>query len=602
MIVFVRLSLLGLPTIYVSPNGADANPGTKALPVLTLERARQLSTCGYAAAVSVAAGDYNLTKPLVLDASDSGVTWSCSDGVARVSGGVAIRGPWKPTAYGERIVQIDASWIKFYQDRHLWVNGQRARRTRMPEAAATSLFAGAKMTESGFALAGSTAPSWPNEGKGIEFVWPQSTSPWTEPRCAVRYANASYVEMMQPCWHNLLHKPCSQGAKGPPDLARRLPLLLPGLRSRHSPRGYVENVGASSSMLPGDWALQSNGTLVYALREGESAETLKAVMPVLDALLIVSGAKDVQFEGFAFEDSTFLGASGPNGYVEQQSGCGVVGQPPILNCANDTYWSYKLAEGAVRLTDCSRIGFVNCSFSRLGGVGLDLTRTTDSVIDRCNFTDISGNGIQIGQYQDPLASHKDARNVIKDSVIERAAMEFSGGVGIAAGYTQGLVIEHCDISNLTYAGISVGWGWSRHECAKCTNAANNTIRNNRIHNYKRTLNDGGGIYMLGPQNGSLIEGNYVYDQHTKTSGALYPDEGSAYSTWRGNVVSNIRGSEWLHLWTNTIHDVLVEGNYADTSTFLNHGTRCQMVNNTVYPAGEPPVAARAIMERAGVRK
>ena len=148
------------------------------------------------------------------------------------------------------------------------------------------------------------------------------------PRCAVRYANASYVEMMQPCWHNLLHKPCSQGAKGPPDLARRLPLLLPGLRSRHSPRGYVENVGASLRC-SGDWALQSNGTLVYALREGESAETLKAVMPVLDALLIVSGAKDVQFEGFAFEDSTFLGASGPNGYVEQQSGCGVVGQPPI---------------------------------------------------------------------------------------------------------------------------------------------------------------------------------------------------------------------------------------------------------------------------------
>ncbi len=59
--------------------------------------------------------------------------------------------------------------------------------------------------------------------------------------------------------------------------------------------------------------------------------------------------------------------------------------------------------------------------------------------------------------------------------------------------------------NLTYGGISVGWGWSRHACGNCTNAANNTIYANDVHGYKRVLNDGGGIYMLGPQNGSLIE-------------------------------------------------------------------------------------------------
>lgn len=43
---------------------------------------------------------------------------------------------------------------------------------------------------------------------GTEFVFPQSTSPWTEPRCAVESANATNVVMMQPCWINLKNKAC----------------------------------------------------------------------------------------------------------------------------------------------------------------------------------------------------------------------------------------------------------------------------------------------------------------------------------------------------------------------------------------------------------
>ena len=68
--------------------------------------------------------------------------------------------------------------------------------------------------------------------------------------------------------------------------------------------------------------------------------------------------------------------------------------------------------------------------------------------------------------------------------------------------------------------------------------------------------------MLGPQNGSQIHDNWVYNQHTASSGALYPDEGSAYSTWTHNVVTDIGTSEWLHLWTGAHanareHSVLV---------------------------------------------
>jgi len=60
-------------------------------------------------------------------------------------------------------------------------------------------------------------------------------------------------------------------------------------------------------------------------------------------------------------------------------------------------------------------------------------------------------------------------------------------------------------------------------------------------------------------------------QTTSSSGALYPDEGSAYEEWYENVVTDIGASEWLHLWTASIHNITVRNNYADTHTFLNRG-------------------------------
>lgn len=143
----------------------------------------------------------------------------------------------------------------------------------------------------------------------------------------------------------------------------------------------------------------------------------------------------------------------------------------------------------------------------------------------------------------------------------------------------------------------------------------------------------------------MIHHNHVYNQTTASSGALYPDEGSAYEVWTENVVQDIGSSEWLHLWTSSIHNVTVENNYADTHTYMNHGekmggeeggrrregvrrdctcvrcvlltgrgcfdsdahiphaaagTNCPMINNTIWQHGSPPpAAAQAIIDAAG---
>jgi hypothetical protein len=194
--------------------------------------------------------------------------------------------------------------------------------------------------------------------------------------------NATHVSMMQPCWRNLVHKACGQGAKGPPSLMTRKGYEVAGLGSPMGGIGYVENVGASAEMEPGDWAL--DGTSVYyALREGESGRGLVGVLPTVSVLVNVSsGARDVSFVNVTFEHSTWLRPGEADGYVEQQTGCGAIGTNFSFNsdCAIDTLWSVK-SPGSVVVRDAANISFVDCEFARLGGFGLDLTRAVGCVVD-----------------------------------------------------------------------------------------------------------------------------------------------------------------------------------------------------------------------------
>ena len=121
------------------------------------------------------------------------------------------------------------------------------------------------------------------------------------------------------------------------------------------------------------------------------------------------------------------------------------------------------------------------------------------------------------------------------------------------------------------------------------------------HDYKLLLNDGGCIYTLSPQPGNLIAENWCHSQGTPSSGALYPDEGSAYMTWRDNVVSNIGTSKWAHIWTGSIHDLVFAGNYHDTAKIENNGKNITMDNNTLMKPGVFPLKAKAkaLMAAAG---
>ncbi len=75
-------------TVHVGPTGDDRNPGTKAAPVRSLERAQALVRAKNAkqdVTVILADGRYQLTAPLIFRRADGGqagrrVEWRAADG------------------------------------------------------------------------------------------------------------------------------------------------------------------------------------------------------------------------------------------------------------------------------------------------------------------------------------------------------------------------------------------------------------------------------------------------------------------------------------------------------------------------------------------
>ena len=47
---------------------------------------------------------------------------------------------------------------------------------------------------------------------------------------------------------------------------------------------------------------------------------------------------------------------------------------------------------------------------------------------------------------------------VADDYVSRVAQDYYGNVGILSGYTDGLVVEHNEVADMPYTGISVGWG------------------------------------------------------------------------------------------------------------------------------------------------
>jgi hypothetical protein len=535
--------------VYVHAAGHGTGDGTRSSPYTSLAVARnairpRLAAMRSDVIVELESGTYTLTKPFVLTVADSGrnghhVIYETAPGAHPVvSGGFRVTGWHRQRGSGDIWVARVPKWL---DTRQLYVDGRRA------QVAQGTLPVTLTQIATGYAASSTALDDWSNPTE-IEMVYPSGPSNWTETRCRVASIAGTTVTMAQPCWDNSTLRP-TPGTS----------LYTSGFGMPLTVAPVVTNAYPLLTK-PGQWYLDDRSDRLYYMPEaGQDMKTATVIAPRLQTLVEGAGTAtapvhNVEFKGIAFSYATWLEPSGPDGYSDFQTGTFLTGTDAYrLQGACDSpqsscpYAAYTQMPGNVTFRDDRRLVFEDDTFTHLGAVGLALgDGSEDDLVQGSLFTDTSGGGLSLGGVDQPLAagSQLTSENRVLDSYFHDVAVEYQDCAAIFVGYAQYTTIEHNQIDDVPYSGISIGWGGWRERFSDLSTLSNysqgNVIANNLIFDQMQVLVDGGGIYTNGIEgssiaNAELIEGNVVLSQH-HPSWAIYTDNGTEFVRVSDNVV------------------------------------------------------------------
>ena len=552
--------------IWISPKGSDFNDGTRQSPKATLTSAlrqarewRRTEDNRIQGGITIymEGGTYAFHEPVFIRPEDSGtkesptVIRSVGDEKVILSGGISING-WKKQGK-VWVADVPAFNGRPLDFRQLWVNGKKAVRARDVEdfEKMNRICSVDEKNEILYVPAVSIRRLIDNKGnlkaKYAEMVLHQM---WCVANLRIRS-----VEVQGDSAAIRFHQPESR-------IQFEHPWPRPMVTTNgHNSAFYLTNARELQDV-PGEWYHDIDARKVYYYpREGEKMQEAEVIVPAVETLVRVEGTLDrpvchIRFEKITFSYTTWMRPS-EKGHVPLQAGMYLTDgyridpkmQRDYLNHPLDNQGWLGRPAAAVRVAAAKQIDFERCRFEHLGSTGLDYEEAVQGgVVRGCLFRDIAGNGLLVGSFSP--AAHEthlpydpaDRREVctqqhINNCYFTEIGNEDWGCLAIAAGYVGDVNIEHNEISEVPYSGISLGWGWT--QTVNCMR--NNRVHANLIHHYAKHMYDVAGIYTLGSQPKSYVTENcvhsiykpgYVHDPNHWFY--LYTDEGSSFITVRDN--------------------------------------------------------------------
>ncbi|MDQ1913672.1 right-handed parallel beta-helix repeat-containing protein [Paenibacillus sp. GD4] len=470
--------------------------------------------------VMLRGGLYTLTDSLVLDYRDSGmnghrVVWKNYTGETPViSGGQSLTGGW---TLHDSIAGIYKKTGVTSRFRQLYVGETAAVRARTPNLTdANSLGAyydaiSADVTTRQYKINKAEISSW-NHLNQVEMVLQPH---WYHNRLRIASfttdASYAYVSFLSP-------EQSSAFTKSVPFYTSN---------AYHFENAY--------EMLdsPGEWYLdRSANILYYKPRSGENMASATVTAPVVDVLLQLNGTAanpihHLEFSGLTFRHSGWDGPSS-SGLVATQA------VSPITSLT---------VPGSVQATYGYQLRFTSNTFRQLGATGLKLGNGIKmSQIVSNTFEAIAANGIELRSPKTASITDLTSQVLIGNNTVSRVGQQYTNGIGIVGYFVQSVVIEHNEISYSPYMGIQLG-GQAGCNCE--AGMRKNRIRANRIHHVMQLHDDGGAIYTLGRQPGTIVDRNYIHDLSKSAYAMGYPvaglylDNYSEYIRVQNNVQSSI---------------------------------------------------------------
>lgn len=301
---------------------------------------------------------------------------------------------------------------------------------------------------------------------------------------------------------------------------------------------YLENIPQTFSDA-GEWYLDvPKGMLYYIPEDGQDAGNIEVLAPTVEQIAKIYGTADNKTGGIRFRNIDFVCSKGD--YTSKANGVGGSGDSEEGYAADaQSVWN---AYGAVSFKYAEDCGLYNCNLTCLGIHGVEIAHGCEGVrVENCTFKNLGGGGVKIigkAASDETLTEKSNTSHcIIRGNTIENCGRRHAAACGVLVLHSSHNEIAENEISYLDYTGVSVGWVWGYNKSA----TYGNIIRNNHIHHIGMgNLSDMGGIYTLGSQNGTVIEGNIIHDIRSEHYGGwgIYPDEGSSYILIENNIVYN----------------------------------------------------------------
>ncbi|MFA6128940.1 MAG: right-handed parallel beta-helix repeat-containing protein [Bacteroidales bacterium] len=568
LLLAASCSLMPAKKIYVAIDGNDLNSGSKSQPLQSMEAAKEavrklhMESPARDIRVILGEGAWYEARPLVLSAADGGtgrntVIWEGSAGGKTIlSGGKPITG-FKDAGYGIWWANIDTA-VSFEQ---LYVDGIRAVRARTPN-----------LTDSlpRFFLEKSR---WVyNTDSSVRNI----TVAIQDRGCFSNLIPTGEFEMVVfKDWTTSRFRATGL-ASSPAEIFLKPPFALfdgsynsifAGNANRYS--CFLEGDPAFLDQ-PGEWALDHKaGRVYYKPLPGQMPEKTQIIAALMPQLIQLKGDRlqpiqNLEFRKINFQDCAYLlpvySHDGMQAAFYYQGNTAETGVAGVMAPAIGMEWAINCR-------------IIDCAVSHAGANGIYLKEgCRGNLIQGLVARDIGGNGVMIGLTYDPL---KDSLLLPRGNTVTRCdisltGVAFQGSVGIWLGFGAENEVSSSEIYDMPYTGISVGWQWNPLP----TSSHGNHILNNKIHHVMQMLGDGGGIYTLGYQPGSIISGNDIHDilrselNHASPNNGMFIDEGS-----KGYLVEN-----------NTIR------NTAHTCIRGHRAAGVELKGNTFYSADLPAIS------------